>query len=547
MKNHVASIKTLVLLSTIAFAGHVLATDWFSGTANKSDFDLVDATTNHPAEGVAIANDVLSIDLPTGEVFKITPSDPSTGANNGKTLVDVNDAVFTPTAYGDIDNSVVVGAQTALTVAYDDNNATNYYAYVGGSWTKLDGATPREAPVNVTIELDYSSSEVTNASFKVGETTLYKADDSTKTSFQISGSQRALGHVELAGYGSIHSVTTTVEAVANVTITPGTVTYGADFTNVTITAKLSGTGYSDPSMYTLTWNGASVDAEATVSGDTLTITAPINLPAAVRAPVTYAINVNGAAGETQNTVVADENEWVNENYETTGQTAAGGSWSNTVAYANSVADISDNTFTATSETTGDKVIITFKNLTYAELCDREVETPEGTQGAFALAEENDVKSFYILAMENSKYTWKATTCAGVAANTNIAYTIVMTFDYVSNTYSVSVSDGTNTGDLSIGSSSAFPLCVAKTSVTDFVFKGSGKLEAIKGVDSLGYMAKDSAGNWYATIAAATGSSGREFTVLRPTGPAPSGWSLVTKDGITKLIKNVAKGLFFMAY
>ena len=544
MKNPVASIKTFVLLSTIAFAGHVLAADWFSGTANNSDFDLVNATTNHPAEGVEIANDALSIDLPTNTVFQITPSETATGANNGKTLVDVSAAVFTPTAYGDIDNSVVVGAQTALTVAYDDNNATNYYAYICGNWVKLSGVDPVATAVDVTIELDYSSSEVTNASFKVGETTLYKADDSTKTSFQISGSQRALGRVELAGYGKIHSVTTTVEAVANVTVTPGTITYGADFTNVTITATVDGTGY-DAATYTLTWNGSPV-GDFTRNGNTITITAPIDFPSTGRDSVEYVISVNGNAATNQITVVADENEWVDENYETTRQTAAGGSWSNTVAYANSVADISDNTFTATRETTGDKVIITFKNLTYAELCDREVETPEGTQGAFALAEESDVKSFYILAMENSKYTWKATTCT-VAANTNIAYTIVMTFDYVSNTYSVSVSDGTNTGDLSIGSSSAFPLCVAKTSVKDFVFKGSGKLEAIKGVDSIGYMAKDNAGHWYATIDDATGSGGKEFIVLRPTGPAPSGWSLVTKAGVTKLIKNVAKGMFFMAY
>ncbi len=543
MKNPIASIKTLVLLSTIAFAGHVLATDWFSGTANNSDFDLVNATTNHPAEGVEIANDALSIDLPTNTVFQITPSETATGANNGKTLVDVSAAMFTPTAYDDIDNSVVEGAQTAITVAYDENNATNYYAYICGNWVKLSGADPVATAVDVTIELDYSNSEVTNASFKVGETTLYKADDSTKTSFQISGAQRALGHVELAGYGKFHSVTTTVEAVADVTVTPGTITYGADFTNVTITAAVDGTGY-EAATYTLTWNGSTVGT-FTRNGNTITITAPINPPAAGRAPVTYAINVNGAAGETQNTVVADVDEWVNENANTTGQTAAGGNWSNAVTYAESVVDISDNTFTATRETTGDKVIITFKNLTYAELCDLTVETPDDTQGAFALAEDSGTTSFYILAMENG-YTWKATTCT-VTANTNIAYTIVMTFDYVNNMYSVSVSDGTNTGDLSVNSSSAFPLCVAKTSVNDFVFKGSGKLEAIKGVDSLGYMAKDSAGHWYATIDEAAGSGGREFIVLRPTGPAPSGWKFVTVDGVKKLIKNVAKGMFFMAY
>ena len=250
-------------------------------------------------------------------------------------------------------------------------------------------------------------------------------------------------------------------------------------------------------------------------------------------------------------MVADENEWVNENANTTRQTAAGGNWSNEVTYAESVADISDNTFTAVSETTGDQVKITFKDLTYAELSDLSVATPEGTQGAFALAEtniNNQVSTnFCVLAMENNAYTWKAATCTGVAINTNIEYTVVMAFNYVNNTYSVSVSDGTNTGDLSVNSSSAFPLCVSKASVKDFVFKGSGKLEAIKGVDSLGYMAKDGAGHWYATIDAATQSGGREFIVLRDTDPAaPAGWKFVAKDGITKLVK-VAKGMFFMAY
>ncbi len=539
MKNPIASIKTLVLLSTIAFAGHVLATDWFSGTANNSDFDLVNATTNHPAEGVEIANDALSIDLPTNTVFQITPSETATGANNGKTLVDVSAAVFTPTAYDDIDNSVVEGAQTAITVAYDENNATNYYAYICGNWVKLSGADPVATAVDVTIELDYSNSEVTNASFKVGETTLYKADDSTKTSFQISGAQRALGHVELAGYGKIHSVTTTVEAVANVTVTPGTITYGADFTNVTITATVDGTGY-EAATYTLTWNDSTVGT-FTRNGNTITITAPINPPAAGRSPVTYAINVNGAAGETQNTVVADTRAWVTEN---AGNYEATGTWSNDFSYVESVANIADNTYTANSCTTGDLVTITFENLVYTEFSDLSVQTPSGTQGAFALAEENDVKSFYILA----KSGWTPAAWAGGTPSTNVAYTVEMAFNYTNNTYSVKVSDGTNSGSLSVNSATEFNICEEESAkVSGFVFKGSGTMTGITGVDSLGYMAKDSAGHWYATIDEAAGSGGREFIVLRPTGPAPSGWSLVTKDGVTKLIKNVAKGLFFMAY
>ena len=243
MKLSTTVIKMLVVSMIFAFAGHVLAAQdpWFSGTANNSDFDLVNATTNHPAEGVEIANDTLSIDLPTGQVFQITPSDSTVGENNGKTFVDVSAAEFTPTAVGDIDNSVVVDAQTALTVAYDANNATNYYAYITNNWVKLSGAVPVATPVAVTIELDYSNPAQTNATFKVGGVTLL--DEFDNYTFPISGERRALGHVELAGYGKIHSVTTTVEAVVNVTIAPTSVTYGADFTNVTITATLGGTGY----------------------------------------------------------------------------------------------------------------------------------------------------------------------------------------------------------------------------------------------------------------------------------------------------------------
>lgn len=553
MKNPVASIKTLVLLSTIAFAGQVLAAQdpWFSGTANYSDFDLVQATTNHPAEGVEIANDTLSIDLPTGEVFQIAPvSEVANAGENKKTYVAVDDAVFTPTAYEDIDNSVVVGAQTALTVAYDANNATNYYAYVGGSWTKLDGATPREAPVNVTIELDYSSSEVTNASFKIGETMLYQYGDSAKTSFQISGSQRYLGRVDLAGYGSIHSVTTTVEAVANLTITPGDVTYGADFTNVTITATIVGDGAAS-ATYTLNWKGSTYDMTiVSHDGNNYTLSAQIPSPASGRESVNYTISATvndtpAGTSEPATTVVVDNRNWVTENADNQHTT---GTWlSDDVAYVGDVATVADNTYTANSCTTGDLVTITFENLVYTEFSDLTVETPDGTQGAFALAEDNGVTSFYILAKPGEDYVWTRAAWAGGTPSTNVAYTVEMAFNYTNNTYSVKVSDESNSGSLSVNSATEFNICKESTKVTGFVFKGSGTMTGIQGVDSIGYMAKDNAGHWYATIDDAAGSGGREFIVLRPTGPAPSGWKFVTVDGVKKLIKNVAKGMFFMAY
>lgn len=555
MRNPLAHIKTIVLFSAIAFAGHVLAAPetWFSGTANGEALDAVLATWDTNVVGeVTVAADVLSIDLPTNTVVKLTPSSYDSKSDM-KTYVVVDDAVFTPTYTNDIDNTVVDGAQTALTVAYDDTPTTNYYAYIGGTWKKLAGATPGEEAVDVTIELDYSKPAETNASFKVGSTTLYDASETDVTSFPISGTQRCLSRIELAGYGKIHSVTTSVEAAVNVTIEPTSVTYGADFTNVTIVATVSGDGY-DQAEYTLNWNGNTVQANVTRDGTTLTIIAPIAAPSTgtERASATYTISVVNGEGTsgTQNTTVADNRNWITE--DSTHQESTG-TWETDIAYDGSpaIATVADNTYTASSCSTGDLVTITFENLVYTEFSDLSVETPLGTQGAFALAETNinaqASTNFCVLVMENENYTWMAADCT-VPAAANVNYTIVMTFDYVSKKYSVKVSDGTNEGNLTVGGQSQFGLCVTKAAVTDFVFKGSGTMSGIKGVDSTCFMAKDGLGNWYTTIAAALATDGKEFIILRDTGvEAPSGWEYVKDGDITKLIKKVAKGLFFMAY
>ena len=555
MRNTLAHIKTLILFSAIAFAGHVLATPefWFSGIANgealAADYATWDTSiTNLVGGDISVSGSVLEIDLPTNAVVKLTPSGYA-DKDNKKTRVVVDDAVFTPTAYVDIDNTVVEGAQTALTVAYDNTPATNYYAYIGGTWKKLGGPTPGDAAVDVTIELDYSKPAETNVSFKVGNDALWDFNDNTKTSFPISGTQRCLGRIELAGYGKIHSITTTVEAAVNVAITPTSVTYGADFTNVTIVATVSGEGY-DQATYSLDWNGSPVLANVTPGEGTITITAPIAAPLIgnERASATYTISVVNGEGSSgpQTTLVADSREWVTEN--STHQESTG-NWDTDIAYEGTpaTATVADNTYTASSCSTGDLVTITFENLRYAELSDLSVETPSGTQGAFALAETNinaqASTNFCVLVMENENYTWKAATCS-TPATTDVDYTVVMTFDYVSNKYSVKV----NGYDLSVGGQSQFDLCVTKAAVTDFVFKGSGTMSGIKGVDSTCFMAKDGFGHWYTTIAAALATDGKEFIILRDTGvEAPSGWEYVKEGDITKLIKKLAKGLFFMAY
>ena len=556
MRNPLEYIKTIVLFSAIAFAGHVLAAPetWFSGTANGDvlEASVADWYTNDVGE-VSVAESVLSIDLPTNKAVKLTPTSSSReGKSEKKTYVVVDGAVFTPTAYDDIDNTVVDGAQTALTVAYE-NGTTNYYAYITNNWVKLGGLQPSDAEVNVTIELDYSKPAETNASFKVGSVTLYDATHTDVTSFPISGTQRALDRVELAGYGKIHSITTSVEAaVANLTITPGDVTYGADFTNVTIVATIEGEGAAS-ATYTLNWNGLNYEmAVVGSSGNSYTLRASIPFPTNGRESVNYTISakINDTSAGTSDvtaTVVADNRPWVTEdvdNQHTTGSWSAG-----SVEYENSAATVSDNIYNASNCSTGDLVTITFENLVYTEFSDLSVQTPDDTQGAFALAEDNGSTNFYILAWE-SDYTWKAATCTGVEANTNIAYTVVMTFDYVAKQYSVVVSDGTTTNNLTVSDQTQFDLCTAGTSVSALEFKGSGKMTGIKGVESIGYMATDGLGHWLAKIEdVLLNSSGNgPFIILRDTGvEAPNGWDLVTEGDIKKLIKKVAKGLFFMAY
>jgi len=407
------------------------------------------------------------------------------------------------------------------------------------------GADPRAEAVDVTIVLDYSDSSQTNVAFEVGGLPLH--DDFDNYSFPISVGGRQLNRVELAGSGQIHSITSTVEAVANVTVTPGTVTYGADFTNVTITATVDGTGY-DTATYTLTWNGNNIGTFDKY-GNTITITAPIVFDG--RDSVEYVISVNGTAATNQTTVVAYNRNWITENKDSKNQT---GIW-NPVSYDDAVAAVSDtSTYTANSCTTGDLVTITFENLVYTELSDLSVTTPSGTQGAFALAETNLSNSvstnFMILVKpENSDYVWTMAEWDGGTPSTNVAYIVEMAFNYTNDTYSVKV----NGEYLRVNSGTEFPICVTSTRtryVEALEFRGSGTLTGIKGVDSIGYMAKDDAANrWYKSIddAINSGSNG-PFTILYGTGGTSNPrWKIETVDGVMKLIKKVAKGMFFMAY
>ena len=304
-------------------------------------------------------------------------------------------------------------------------------------------------------------------------------------------------HVKLDG--STYSV-----VAANVSIAPVSVAYGADFTNATITATVSGTGY-DTATYSLAW-GSAAPVAGTRDGTTVTFTVPVS--AAPHASVTYTITatVSGmqAGSLEQATTVADSRAWICEraasaNGESGSAAGSGGSWATPVTYNDNAAAVSDNTFTADNCSTGDLVTVTVENVVYTELSNTsDVSVIDAaSQGAFALAEvagDPATTNFMILAKENDVFTWKPATCS-VAARLGDEYDVVFKFDYAHGTYSVSV----NGAALSVNESTTFGLCTAKAEVSALDFKGSGTISSILGEESTGYMAKDSAGHWYATV------------------------------------------------
>ena len=551
----ISAIKKILVVSLFfAFAGHALAAsqrDWFSGSASGASLSANNASwTTNVLGDVTVNDSFLEIDLPTNTVVKLTPDSTETGTNK-KTCVAIGNAVFTPVLVRDIDNSVVEGSQTALTVAYDESNNTNYYAYITNTWVKLTGSTPSADSVDVTVVLDYSVSSQTNVSFRIGSNDL--SDEHGSTAFPIAATQRVLSHIDMSGCGKLQSIVAKVEE--NVAITPQTFEYGADFTNVTVTAAVSSTAGNETEYY-LTWGNDT--SKGVVQNGVVTFrNVPIDAPGSAYQEENYKITAkigDSPIYETDGltTKIADVSGWIDEREGTTGTASAGGTWTNQVTYASSVAAITDeNKFVAGNCSTGDLVTITFKDIRYAELSDIAVETPDGTQGAFALAETNINSTvstnFMILAKpDNGAYVWKPAVWTAGTPGINIDYTVEMSFDYVANKYSVFVSDGTKSGYIRCDSETKFDICVNKANVSDFVFKGTGTLAAIKGVESRGYTAKDKDGsNWYVTLEKAISQGRGPFVVLRETGAAPSGWKFVTKNGVKMLVK--AGGMFFFAF
>ena len=349
--------------------------------------------------------------------------------------------------------------------------------------------------------------------------------------------------VSAAGIGD-----TTVYSVegnpSSVEIGDATFAYGVDFTNATVTVAVTETNASGVE-YTLAIGGKNYKASS-VGGTTVTFN-NVEVPrGAAYGTVGYTITSDAATttgGGARSATVADVTAgWINERAASaTGTSAsaegAGGTWTNAVTYTDGKAAISDNRFAATTASTASRVVLEF------EVCfssTSEENVSDDAQAAIKLGEVGGATTFMVLTTGN---TWMPVSDAGLVPNVSETYKVVLTIDYGSSAYGVTVGNSVmtnSTGD------ATFQLATSRTYVQNIDFAGSGTLTSIKGDQLEGYMVKDALNHFYATIEAATQAyniANGPYTVLHD-GTAPSGWKI---DNATKKLIKIAKGLFFMAY
>ena len=330
--------------------------------------------------------------------------------------------------------------------------------------------------------------------------------------------------------------------------------YGNDFATVSVTAGVTSTYPAATEItYTLKANGTAI-ASTKAAGNATSVTFDnANVSGLSRyGNISYTVEASGesvtsATSGATTAMLADSEGWVDEKMSTTGTT---GSWKTadgaaaTVTYDNEErAELSDNKFSATNCSTGDVVTVTIKDVIYTALSDTS-EAVGDAQGSIALGGTEDAPMFMVLTKSGNEVQWSE--AAGVNPSLNTPYTIVFTFYYTNNTYSITV----NGTALTVGGSATYD--IVKTTnkyVKDIDFLGAGSIKAIEGIQYDAMMAVDQKGVRYATVAAALdankGEKGAIIKLLHGTANTNiAGWNY-NADTMTFIKKAV--GLIFLAF
>lgn len=389
-----------------------------------------------------------------------------------------------------------------------------------------------------------------------------------------SGSEVTITWTAAEGYefaGGQSTATTVISPTENVTpecpaataVVVGSVSiaapevgaYGNDFATVSVTAEVTSTYPAATTItYTLKANGTEI-ATTTAAGDATSVTfGNANVSGLTRyGNISYTVEASGesvtaATSGATTAMLADSEKWVDEKKSTTGTT---GSWKTadgaaaTVTYDNETerAELSDNKFSANNCSTGDVVTVTIKDVIYTALSD--TSTVDGdAQGSIALGGTVDAPKFMVLTKSGNTVQWSE--AAGVVPSLNTSYTIVFTFAYTNNTYSIMV----NGTALTVGGSSTYGIVKTDNKyVKDIDFLGAGSIKAIEGVQYDAMMAVDQDGVRYATVDEALnankGVKGAIIKLLHGTSNTNiAGWNY---NADTKTFIKKAVGLIFLAF
>ena len=426
---------------------------------------------------------------------------------NGNAVADGDTLKFVP---GDV-LTITASADTYYTPALTVNGVAQTSPYQ---------LTTTDADVTVSVTATLDTYTIT-----IHAGTSLTATWTAATGYQITaGAEQTINPVT-----SAQTLASPTVKEMSATVSDVTFTYGADYTTAEVRATITG----DATSATLTYGGNTYNAQVSNGTATFTDVAVSRDANNIYTPVTYEITTDAHAttGGSGSAVAAETTSWFSHN----SSGLSGGAWSNTVDLTEGPATVEDNTFSATTESTSSRVVLEF-NVCFSSASDADVEGE--AQAAIKLGESGGATTFMVLA---SNAAWTPVSRGDFVPDASATYKVVMTIDYGNGSYGVTVGDNVLTN---ASGSASFQLAASKTSVQNIDFAGSGTLTSMKGDQVEGYMVKDEAGHWYATIQAATqayNSANGPYTVLHD-GTAPSGWKI---DGNT-LIK-LAKGFFFMAY
>ena len=456
---------------------------------------------------------------------------------NGNAVADGDTVKFVP---GDV-LTITASADTYYTPALTVNGVAQTSPYeltttdadvtVSATATRDTVAITIPSVDNTTVSVSYTSGGAAQEATAEGDITVDAGTSLTATWTAASGYKITAGASQTIN--PVVSAQTldspTVEAMG-ATVSDVNFSYGADYATATVTATVAG----DATSATLTYGGTTYNAQVSNGTATFTDVAVSRDANNIYTPVTYEITTDAHAttGGSGSAVAAETTSWFSHN----SSGLSGGAWSNTVDLTEGPATVEDNTFTATAESTSSRVVLEF-NVCFSAI---NTDNLDGeAQAAIKLGEVDSATTFMVLA---SNAAWTPVSRGDFVPDASATYKVVMTIDYGNGSYGVTVGDNVLTN---ASGSASFPLAASgATSVKNIDFAGSGTLTSMKGDQVEGYMVKDNAGHWYATIQAATqayNSANGPYTVLHD-GTAPSGWQIV--NGV---LKKVIKGFLFMAY